>query len=117
MNSNPWLAPFIDDGIGHTLLTATPLPLIGTARQLQPREGRHRAVQFLIPPARPARPITNPIIWSFSTDGGLLSLSVIAGRESITPGIADPGPTLDASLEILNTSGSVLYLERHQQPE
>src|SRR6185369_15345087 len=31
MNSNPTLAPFIDDGVGHTVLTATPLPLIGPA--------------------------------------------------------------------------------------
>ncbi len=43
--------------------------------------------------------------WSFTTTGGNVTLNVLSGRSILTPGVADPGKTLDAKLTIYNTSG------------
>jgi hypothetical protein len=108
MSSNPGLAPFIDDFVGHSTATATPLPLVGQIVDFNLAKG-------VIVPATSNPTVTNGAAtyqsdyWSFSSTGGSLLLSVISGRETINPGAPDPGATLDASLEILDSLGSVLY--------
>jgi hypothetical protein len=106
--SNSGLPPFINDAVGHTLATATAVPMSGLSIDFNLAQG-------VIVPAS-STPITTigsanyvSDYWSFSTGSGPVSLSVMAGRESITPGAPDPGAMLDASLEILSTSGTVLF--------
>jgi hypothetical protein len=108
MSSNPGLGPFIDDGVGHSTATATPLPLVGQIVDYNLAKG-------VIVPATMNPTVTTGAsnyqsdFWSFSSTGGHLFLSVVSGRESINPGSPDPGPMLDASLEILNSVGAVMY--------
>jgi hypothetical protein len=108
MSSNGGLSPFINDGIGHTLGTATPIPMNGLSINFNTATG-------VIVPASSSPTTTvgsanyTSDYWSFTTGAGMVSLQVIAGRQSINPGFADPGAMLDASLEILTTGGLSLF--------
>jgi hypothetical protein len=105
VNTNPGIA-IADDGVGHSLATATPLPLIGVA------------VNFNLAPGVIAPTSNSPgtsgsanystDYWSFTAPGGPMSISAIAGRETITPGQPDPGGTLDATLRILDALGNLV---------
>jgi hypothetical protein len=103
--NNPSIA-IANDGIGHSRSTATPLQMNGTSINFNTAEG-------VIAPSS-TNPSTSGLsnytndFWSFSTAGATVNITANAGRESIMPGIADPGATLDASLEILNSSGTVV---------
>lgn len=102
---NPGIAT-VDDGIGHSVGNATPLPLFST-----------NSVDFFN-----ARGVISWNFnsglgvgsysvdhWSFNTSGvSTLDLTVNAGRDSLTPSVPDPGATLDASLEILDSAGNVI---------
>jgi hypothetical protein len=106
--SNPGLAPFIDDGVGHTLGAATPLPLVG------PIVDYNLAKGVIIPSTSNPTTTTGAAnyisdYWSFSSTGGNLLLTLNSGRETINPGTPDPGPTLDGSLEILDSLGTIIY--------
>jgi hypothetical protein len=46
--------------------------------------------------------------WSFMTGTGPITLTANAGAERITPGVADAGATLDATLRILDSNGNVV---------
>jgi hypothetical protein len=104
-SNNPNIA-IIDDGVGHTRPTATTLPLTGTNIDFG-------AAQGIITPSN-TNPSTFGIanystdFWSFSAPGGTVSITVNAGGERITPGFIDPGATLDASLQILDSNGNVI---------
>jgi hypothetical protein len=108
MSSNGGLSPFINDGIGHTLGTATPMPMNGLSIDFNTATG-------VIVPISSSPTVTGGSAnftsdyWSFTTGTGMVSLQVIAGRQSITPGFADPGAMLDASLEIYTTGGLPLF--------
>ena len=99
---------FIDDGIGHTMLAATPLPLSGGSVNFSLAKG-------VIVPASSASP--TPIgaanytsdYFSFHASGGSVTLTVVDGSENITPGVADPGTTLASSFSILNSAGTPLF--------
>lgn len=98
---------FMDSGIGHTTGTATPLPMIGTSINFNLAKG-------LI---TPNNALANPIgvnnyttdIFSFSTAGGNVIINLVAGSEYITAGLADPTPTLDGSLAILDSGGTTIF--------
>jgi hypothetical protein len=103
--NNPSIA-IANDGIGHTRTTATALPMNGTSINFNTALG-------VIAPSS-TNPSTSGLsnyttdFWSFTTSAAKVNITANTGRESITPGTADPGATLDASLEILNTSGNVV---------
>jgi hypothetical protein len=104
-STNPGIA-IVNDGIGHTRAAATALPLSGSAIDFNAAAG-------VIAPAN-TNPNTNGLInyttdyWKFTTNAGTASITVNAGRESITPGVSDPGAMLDASLNILDSAGSMV---------
>ncbi|HEY2881171.1 MAG TPA: PEP-CTERM sorting domain-containing protein [Pirellulales bacterium] len=104
---NPGIA-IADDGVGHSMGTATALPLSGTNVDF------NNAFGVITPSSRTvvANGLANYTadFWSFSVNSalGLLNLTANAGRETITPGTADPGATLDSSLLILNSQGNVV---------
>jgi hypothetical protein len=103
MTANPGMGLY-NDGIGRTMATATPLPLIGNQIDFLNAQG-------VIVPLSTSSP--NPIgannysrgFFSFATAGGLNSITVNAGGQWITPGVSDPRPMLDATLRILDSSG------------
>jgi hypothetical protein len=101
--SNPGMGLF-NDGIGRTLATATPLAIVENQIDFENARG-------VIVPLTTSNP--NPIgadnyskgIFSFSTAGGLNTITVNAGGQWLVPGFADPRPMLDATLRILDQSG------------
>jgi hypothetical protein len=105
VNTNPGIA-IADDGVGHSLATATPLPLVGFAINFNLATG-------VVTPTSGSPDATGPAnystdYWSFTAPGGLMSISAIAGRQTIAPGIPDSGATLDATLRILDDFGNVV---------
>ena len=106
--ANPGLNGFINDGVGHTLATATPLPLAGTS--IDPN-----AAKGVIVPASGSNPqptgVDNYVadFWAFSTGTGLVSISAIAGRHAFL-NVAQAGATLDSTLEILDHTGAIVAL-------
>ena len=105
--ANPGLGGYVADGIGHTRLAATPLPLLGGAVDAGLAKG-------IIVPLSSTAP--NPIgashytsdVFSFHADGTLFTLTVNDGSEFLTTGIADPGATLRSTLSILDSAGNVV---------
>jgi hypothetical protein len=95
---------FIDDGVGHDLGTATPLPLSGEIINATLAKG-------VIVPASETTP--NPTLfgnylsdyWAFTTGAGTVALSLTSGRSTMTPNQADAGAMLNATLTVLNSGG------------
>jgi hypothetical protein len=96
----------VDSGIGHTIATATQLPLTGSSVDFNLAKG-------VINPKANGQGIYNPIgesnyttdFFKFNAAGGALSLSVLDGTQYITPGTQDPGATLDSVLRIFDSNG------------
>lgn len=107
LTNNPNLNGFINDGIGRSLTKATPLPMNGGSIDFSFAQG-------VIVPVSNTNP--NPIgednyysgYYSFFTTGGISTINLRAGRQSITAGIADPDPMLDGTLRILDNGGNIL---------
>ena len=108
IQANSGMGNFTNTGIGRSLGTATPLPLTSSVINFNLAKG-------VIVPLNNSSP--NPIgvsnyssdFYSFSTSGGINTINLVAGSERITPGVADGGATLDGSLFILNSVGTVLF--------
>lgn len=98
---------YMDSGIGHTTATATALPMTGTSINFNLAKG------LITPNAAASNPIGvnnyTTDIFSFSTIGGNVIVNLVAGSQYLTPGVADPTPTLDGSLAILDAGGSTLF--------
>lgn len=104
--NNTSMGPFVNDGIGHTLATATALPTSPTTHGVNAAAARG----IIVPPNNTAPSPSGeanyvPDFWSFTTGSGQITLTANAGGERITPGIPDPGATLDATLRILDANG------------
>jgi hypothetical protein len=105
--NNAGLGGFIDDGIGHTRASATPLPQRGNAVDFTLARG-------VIVPASSSNPAPlgsanyRPDYWSFTTSGGPFTLTANSGDDYLTPGIADPGATLRTLLTLYDANGTVV---------
>jgi hypothetical protein len=105
--SNNDIGGFVEDGIGHSLATATLMPLSGGTINAALAKG-------IITPASTASP--TPIgasnyttdFFRFHSDGGPITLVAHDGSEFLSAGTADPGATLRSMLKILDTSGTVV---------
>ncbi|MBL8823974.1 MAG: pre-peptidase C-terminal domain-containing protein [Planctomycetia bacterium] len=103
--NNPALNGYVNDGIGRTLATATPLPLIGGSIDFSSTNG-------IIVPQSTSNP--NPIgesnytsgYFSFYTTGGNSIINLRSGTQYITPGVNDPDSSLDGTLRILDAFGN-----------
>lgn len=98
---------FIDSGIGHTRATATGLPMTGNSISTTAAAGH------IAPSVSPANPIGESNyttdFFSFTAASQVaVAVSLRSGRQSITVGSADPGATLNATLRLLDATGSVL---------
>ena len=104
----PAMNGFHNDGIGHSLATATPLPLVGATIDSANAKG-------VIVPASASNPQPTGVgnyvadLWSFTTGTGLVSISAIAGRQSAS-NVAFPGATLDGTLEVLDSTGAIVAI-------
>jgi hypothetical protein len=107
IQANSGMGNFVNDGIGHTLAGATPLPMIGG--NVNPA-----AAKGIIVPTDNVNP--NPIgvnnytkdYYSFHSNGGVLTLKATDGSQYIAPGSPDPGATLDSNLKILDANGGLV---------
>jgi hypothetical protein len=108
LTSNPSMTGFVNDGIGRSLATATPLSLFGGGSI------NYNLASGIIVPASATVP--NPIgeanytsgFYSFTTLGGTNRFILNAGRQAINPGHPDPDPQLDGTLRILNSVGGIV---------
>lgn len=107
LTNNPTLNGYVNDGIGRSQGTATPLPMNGSSINNLLANG-------VIVPASTTNP--NPIgeanytsgYFSFTTSGGIANIILNAGRQAITPGVADPDAALDGTLRILDSMGNII---------
>jgi hypothetical protein len=105
--SNSGIGGYVNDGIGHSLATASILPLNGSSIDYATARG-------IITPISTSNP--QPIgesnytsdYFLFHTNGGQITLTVNNGTEFLKPGTADPGAMLRSSLTILNSSGTAI---------
>ncbi|HET6573637.1 MAG TPA: PPC domain-containing protein [Fimbriiglobus sp.] len=111
--TNNGIGGYVDSGIGHTRGTATALPMTGTTIDFNLAKG-------VVTPnnANPNTTNPNPIgEANYTTDfytiavgpgGANVSVTLHSGRSTLTPGTADPGAMLDATLRLLDGTGTVL---------
>jgi hypothetical protein len=59
-------------------------------------------------PAPPGSANYRPDYWSFTTSGGLVTLTANSGEDYLTPGIAGPGATLKTLLTLYDSNGTVV---------
>lgn len=103
--ANPGLGGYIDDGIGHTLQTATPLPLLGNLVDVSAAQGVIVPLSTTNPDPIGAANYSSDFL-SFHTDGTPVTLTLNNGSEFLVAGVADPGATLRSSLTILDGAGN-----------
>ncbi len=104
---NPNIGRYVNDGIGHTLATATLLPVSGNNVNAALAKG-------IIVPASTTSP--TPIgasnytsdFFRFYANGGVVSLTAHNGSEFLSAGTADPGAMLRSTLTILDSSGTTV---------
>jgi hypothetical protein len=107
LKNDPGMGGFINDGIGHTPASATPLPLTGSLVDWALAKG------VIVPKSAgtpssfgPNNYLTD--YWSFTTGAGMVSLNLVSGRSTISPGLPDPGAMLDGTLTILDALGNAV---------
>lgn len=104
---NDGIGGFVNDGIGHTLATATSVTYQPGTSQID-----FSAARGIIVPVSDADPQPMGVdsytkdYFSFWTDGGISTITVNAGGQWLTPGVADPDASLDATLRILDALGN-----------
>ena len=98
----------INDGIGHSAATATPLPLSGSTVN-------YNAAKGIIVPASSTNPQPTLVsdytqdYFSFVSNGITpITLTAIDGTENLVPGTADGVGTLQSTLDILNSLGGTV---------
>ena len=107
--SNSGLSKFVKDPIGHTIATATPLPIDGDAIVAGLATG------VIVPTtSATASPLGTSQYTSdyfeFATNGSPLTLTLNAGAQRLGTGVADPGATLSGTLTILDAAGTTLAI-------
>jgi hypothetical protein len=105
--SNSGIGGYVDDGIGHTLAAATPMPLSGNTVDFTQAKGVITPVSTSAPTPIGAANYTNDF-FSFHSVGGLITLTAYDGSEFLNPGTPDPGAMLRSTLTILDSSGTIV---------
>jgi hypothetical protein len=100
----PGMGGYFDDGIGNTMATATPIPMVNDTVESFTAKGTIVPLSVSNPTPTGASNYTDGW-WSFSTSGGLVSLNAVSGQSTITAGTADAGATLDITVELYDAGG------------
>ncbi len=101
-------AGFVDSGVGHTRATATTLALTGNTINSASSKGIITPNNTDPNPLGEANYTTDFFKFTFGAGGGNVNVTLRSGLSTITAGVADEGATLDATLRLLNASGTVL---------
>ena len=117
LESNANIGALADDGIGHSLVTATALAVSANGTV---NVNAASSKGFILPKASTNYSAgTGPIaggdsvnyttdFYAFSTTGGTLSLTANDGNSLLAAGVADPGATMRCVMNILNANGIVV---------
>lgn len=108
MLNNPNMRTLLDDGVGHSLATATALAVSGGLVDSLAAQGFIAPVSSTNPNAIGIDSYTKDY-FAFATDGTAISLTLNAGAQRIAAGIADDGATFDGFLNIRDGNGNLLY--------
>lgn len=107
--TNSGIGGYVDSGKGHTQGTATPMPLTGTSIDFNAAKGVITPVSTSNPnPIGEANYTTDFYSITVGPEGATVAVTLHSGRSTLTPGTADPGATLDATLRLLNASGGMM---------
>jgi hypothetical protein len=99
---------YVDDSVGHSRATATPLALSGSTVNPSGAHGWITPISTNNPNPIGAGNYTTDF-FSFTSDGiNPVSLTVNDGTDFLTPGVADPGITLASSLLIRDNAGNIV---------
>jgi hypothetical protein len=102
--TNYGIGGYVNDAIGHTLATATPMPLLGSNVNAALAKGIITPLSVTSPTPIGASNYSSDF-FVFHSNGGPISLTVNDGSEFLNPGTADPGAMLRSTLTILNGLG------------
>ncbi len=97
----------VDDGIGHSRDTATPLAITGNTVDFNLAQG-------VIVPNSETTPVASGFTnytqdwFSFNSTGSPITLTANDGTEFLTPGVADGAGTLRSTLDIYNAAGLIV---------
>jgi hypothetical protein len=109
--ANSGIGGYVDSGIGHTRQTATALPMNGTAIDFTQAKGVVTPVSVTNPtPLGESNYTTDFFQVVIGPGGASVSVTLRSGRSTLTPGVADPGATLDATLRLLDANGAELQI-------
>ena len=98
----------LDDGIGHSLSTATALAANMGVVESRFAQGYIAPLDLGTPSALGIDGYTKDY-FAFATDGSAITLTLNAGAQRIAEGFADEGATFDGYLNILDASGNTLF--------
>ena len=100
---------YVTSPAGRTPAAATPLPLAGTVIDFTAAKGVITPISA-DPIARGEANYTKDYFKVVVPAGGAgLTVVLNSGRSTLTPGVADPGATLDATLRLLDAAGLTLF--------
>jgi hypothetical protein len=103
------VAGYMDSGIGHTRQTATTLPMNGTTIDSSTAKGIITPNSASDPnPLGEANYTTDFFKFTVGAGGANINVTLRSGLSTITPGTADPGAMLDATLRLLDANGNVI---------
>ncbi len=102
------IGPIIDDGIGHTMASATPMSVLANGNS---NPGQHRG--WIMPKAETGYAAEGANAYTkdyfkFRSLGGLVTLSANDGTSYLAADIADIGATMRSSLRIFDSGGSLV---------
>ena len=107
LESNQDMGPLQDDGIGHTGATATALAINadGTVNVASTR-----SKGFVVPLASTGYSADQYMkdVFSFSTAGGLVTLTANDGTDWLQAGVADPGATMRCVMNVYTSTGALV---------
>lgn len=105
--NNDGIGGYVEDSIGHTIATATPIPLNGKTVNPALAKG-------VITPSSTTEPTPmgesnyTKDYFRFFSEGGTMTLTAHNGSQFLSVGTADPGPTLRSTLRVLTRTGEVV---------
>ena len=107
IQKNADIGGLLDDGIGHSLATATSLAVAADGTVDLTSSARKGFILPLASTGYAATAYTQDI-FRFGSKGGLVTLTANDGTDFLTAGVADPGATMRSRMEIYDFSGNLV---------
>jgi hypothetical protein len=108
--NNPNMGGYVDSGVGHTRQTATALAMTGTAINFEQAKGVITPNSTNPNPLGEGNYTTDFFSFAVGSEPVNVNVTLRSGRSTLTPGVADPGATLDATLRLLDSNGNLLQI-------